>query len=48
MESSTALADVYAEGVASAASSASCQDFLEDIRVFPIVEPELKFRKVQR
>ena len=30
------------------ASSASCQDCFEDVRVLPIVEPELKFRKVER
>src|SRR5262245_5330128 len=37
-----------AEDASSAAFSASCQNFFENVRVFPIVEPELKFRKVER
>ena len=37
-----------AEAVASGASSASCYDAHENIRVLPIVEPELKLVQVER
>jgi hypothetical protein len=37
-----------AEAVASGASSASCQDRFEDVRILPVVVTELEFRKVER
>jgi hypothetical protein len=36
-----------AEAVASVASSASCYDRVENIRVVPIVEPECKFIEIE-
>ena len=36
-----------AEAVASEATSAACQNRLEDVRILPIIEPELKFSKVE-
>lgn len=37
-----------AEAVASGASSASCQDGLEDVGILPVIVAELKFGQVQR
>src|ERR1700683_4070697 len=37
-----------AEDASSAASSASSKDFLEDIGILAVIEPELKLREVQR
>jgi hypothetical protein len=37
-----------AEAVASEASSASCQDRLEDVRILTVVMPELELREIER
>jgi hypothetical protein len=47
-ESAIVLDCATAEAVLSAATSASCYDQIENIRVLSIVKPELKFIQVQR
>src|SRR6266852_2015306 len=47
MEAQVAPAYSTAEAAASEATSAFCQDRLEDIWIIPVVKTELKFRQVQ-